>query len=237
MADTEAAPDLEHIWQANGSSVAASDGAYATLREAIVLGRLKAGDRLAEGALARTFGISRTPVREACLRLEAERLATRIPRRGLVVRTFSQQDILDFFSVRAVLEGLAASHAAERAQAADIAQLRWINRQLAEAVDAGATPKELDGLTQQFHRALYRAARNSLLLEFMNQINERISGFQGSTFSSPGWAQQVVADHDAVIVAIEAGRADEAEQLARKHKLSAQAIRLGMPWRGAAERS
>src|SRR3954454_8143439 len=99
----------------------AADSVYLTLREAIVDGQLEPGDSLIEWHVARQFGTSRTPVREALLRLEAEGLAFRVPRRGLVVRQLSEHEVLEVYAVRLELEGLAAREAAREALASDIA--------------------------------------------------------------------------------------------------------------------
>ena len=74
---------------------AAADGVYEALREAIVSKRLLPGDRLAEEQLAKQFGVSRTPVREALLRLETEQFAMRVARRGLVVRPIPEAEVLE----------------------------------------------------------------------------------------------------------------------------------------------
>src|SRR6185369_4147964 len=98
----------------------AADSVYQTLREAIVEGRLHAGDSLIEWHVARQFGTSRTPVREALLRLESEGLAYRVPRRGLIVRQVTEHEVLEVYAVRIELEALAAREAAREAEPADI---------------------------------------------------------------------------------------------------------------------
>src|SRR5262249_17482514 len=80
---------------------AAADAVYDALREAIVGKRRLPGARLAEEQLARQFGVSRTPVREALLRLETERFAARVARRGLVVRPVPEREVLEVYAVRA----------------------------------------------------------------------------------------------------------------------------------------
>ncbi len=90
------------------------------------------------------------------LRLEAERFASRIPRRGLVVRSFTEQEVLDFFAVRVVLEGLAARQAAEHSTPIERVQLRSINQQMVDVVERGGDAQMMDALTQQFHEVLYQ---------------------------------------------------------------------------------
>src|SRR5207237_9349504 len=83
MAVSDRLAALETRWAANSAGAGAADSVYATLREAILDGLLRPGDGLIEERVARHFGVSRTPVREALLRLESEGLALRVPRRGL----------------------------------------------------------------------------------------------------------------------------------------------------------
>lgn len=222
----ELLPELDDLWASRVRDTAAADGVYATLREAIALGRLKPGDRLPEEGLARRFGISRTPVREAILRLEVERLATRIPRRGLVVRTMSEDEVRQFYEVRIGLDSLAARLAVLHSLPADRVELRWVNQRLAEVAARNGDVEEMDMLTRQFHDALYRATHNSIFLDLTRQINDRVRGFGGSTFTHPGWATQVVTEHEGIIAAIEAGNADQAERLARDHKTNARTVRM-----------
>src|SRR5579859_2289210 len=106
VGDRLAALSAAHGEHANVSN--AADSVYTTLRAAIVAGRLDPGDSLIEWHVARQFGTSRTPVREALLRLEAEGLAFRVPRRGLVVRQISEHEIFEVYAVRISLETLAA---------------------------------------------------------------------------------------------------------------------------------
>src|SRR4051812_43058073 len=99
---------LHERWIVHSSEAGASDAVYATLREGIILGHLRPGDGLIEEQVARQFGVSRTPVREALQRLRAEGLAKPIGRRGLVVRTVSEEEMAEVYTVRAMLDGLAA---------------------------------------------------------------------------------------------------------------------------------
>jgi DNA-binding GntR family transcriptional regulator len=197
-------------------------------------GRLRPGDHLPEEHLARQFGVSRTPVREAILRLETEQLAERIPRRGLVVRGVPEREVLEIYTVRASLDALAARLAAIQSLPADRAHLRWINQQLAEAAGRGEDTA-MAGLNIRFHEAVCEAAHNGMLLRFMRQIHDWVHRFGETTFSYPGRPQAAVAEHEHVLEAIEAGDPDAAEQLARDHMISAQQVRMEMLRRGTRE--
>ena len=101
------------VWRRYEDQPVAADAIYSALREAILEGLLPAGERLAELQLAALFNRSRTPVREAILRLESERLADRSGRRGFVVGGITQAEILEVYAVREVIDGLAARLAAQ----------------------------------------------------------------------------------------------------------------------------
>jgi DNA-binding GntR family transcriptional regulator len=204
-----------------------ADAVYATLRDAIVSGQLRPGDRLAEVQLARQFEVSRTPVREAIFRLEAEHFAERHARRGLIVRGIPEQEVLEVYAVRTWLDGLAARVAAEHAQPADHARLRWLNARLAEAI-AEANLVTAAELNIQFHEAIGEAARNSMLLHFMRQLHDWVRRFGGTTFSVPERAAQALAEHVGIIDAIEQMNPDVAEQGARAHMTHAHEVRLAM---------
>jgi DNA-binding GntR family transcriptional regulator len=208
---------------------AAADGVYEALREAIVAKRLLPGDRLAEEQLAKQFGVSRTPVREALLRLEAEQFAARVARRGLVVRPIPEREVLEVYAVRAALDGLAASLAAEQATPPDRARLRWINEQIREAAGRSDFARMAE-LNIELHEALCDAAHNGMLLLFMRQIHDWVRRFgeADTTFSRPGRAAEANAEHDDIIGAIEAGDADRAGRLAREHMNRAREARIAM---------
>lgn len=212
------------LWEEFGRTQPASDAVYVTLREAIVSGRLQPGERLGEEHLARSFGVSRTPVREAIRRLESENLASREGRRGAVVGGIGAYEVQDVYAVRAALDGLAARLAAARAYPADHARLRWLNDRLAEAA-ARHDVEVIAELSVQFHDALCEAAHNAMLLRFARQIHDSIRRFRDAPLSFDGRAEEAVAEHRRVLEAIEGGDAELAEELARKHMNQAGAFR------------
>jgi DNA-binding GntR family transcriptional regulator len=203
----------------------AADSVYRTLREAIVEGRLHAGDSLIEWHVARQFGTSRTPVREALLRLETEGLAFRVPRRGLVVRHVSEHEIVEVYTVRIALESLAAREAANEAMPSDVAQLRWINQRLAEALEQNDFAR-VPELTNEFHQAVAAAAHNSMLQRFIAQAQDWTRRMATSTVSLPGRRGAAVKEHARLIDAIAARDLDAAEQLAREHMATGREFQL-----------
>jgi len=108
-----------------------------TIRDAILKGTLKPGEKVAEPELAERFGISRTPIREAFRQLESEGYLTVIPRKGAVVTALSEQDVQEFYAIKSILEGYAAELAATRLSLKEIERLEAINERLRELAKEG----------------------------------------------------------------------------------------------------
>ena len=225
MATAERLAALATTHAALSAAASAAESVYQTLRDAIVEGRLHAGDSLIEWHVARQFGTSRTPAREALLRLEAEGLAFRVPRRGLVVRHVSEHEIREVYAVRMALEALAAREAANEAMPSDIAHLRWINQRLAEAIESGDFGG-VPALTNEFHQAVAGAAHNSMLQRFIAQAEDWTRRVGTPTVSLPGRRGEAVKEHARLIDAIAARDPEAAEQIARAHMSTGREFQL-----------
>ena len=166
-------------------------------------------------------------MREALLRLEAERLAERVPRRGLVVRGITPKEIVDLYVVRAAIDGLAASLAAEAATPADVAQLQTVERRFAAAA-AAHDVAALAEINLHFHEAIAATTQNALLLEFVLLIHRSVRRFPTTTFAQPGRAAEAAAAHRALVAAIAAGDGARARRLAEADMRKAREIRVAM---------
>ena len=145
------------------------DVVFENLREAIVEGRLKPGQRLMEVQLAEQLGVSRTPVREAIRKLELEGLVVMLPRKGAYVANMSLKDLIDVLEIRASLEGLAASLAAERTTDEDIKKLESI----VEEFKDGINESNVEALLRkdvEFHECIFKAANNKKLEKMINTL-------------------------------------------------------------------
>lgn len=212
---------LRFLWQQHSVNLGTADAVHAALREAIISGVLKPGDKLGEEYLASEFHVSRTPVREALARLSAEGLAVRMPRGGLTVRSVSEHEVLDFYAVRVALDGLAAQLAARLALPAEVAQLRWLNDRMAGAPDLTSQ----HDYSVQFHVALYQASHNRLLQRFGSEMLDWQRGFSASTFADHGRLQKAHRDHGAIVDAIEGHDGDKAQTFASRHMMNAREAR------------
>jgi DNA-binding GntR family transcriptional regulator len=187
-------------------------------------GILEPGARLGEGYLATLFSVSRTPVREALSRLEAQRFAQR-DGRGLVVPRVSVEQIIEVFAVREALDGTAARLAASHALALDLNELDRINVQMRELAAAGEFGAMAD-MNVQFHDVLARASRNEMLLHFVRDVLSVVRRFKTTTFSKPGRALEAVEEHEALLAALRAHDAETAELVAREHMRNALEVRI-----------
>jgi DNA-binding GntR family transcriptional regulator len=141
--------------------------AYAAIRRAILEGALRPGERIVEQQLAERLNMSRTPVREALLKLERENLVARTGR-GMAVRTYSVDEVRDIYDLRALIEGYAARMACERITDAQITALERVEEDLETYlarfdVDPVDRPRALAGLNQRFHTVLVRSVRSAPL--------------------------------------------------------------------------
>ncbi|HZR94965.1 MAG TPA: GntR family transcriptional regulator [Gaiellaceae bacterium] len=141
-----------------------ADTAYAAIRDLIVSLELAPGTVIDERALVARLGMSRTPVREALMRLARERLVEVYPRRGMFVTGVDVRELARLSEVRAVLEPEAARLAAERATREDREELAALLEEIDGHGDTGLM--ELD---ERIHRAVYRAAHNELLAQTLDQ--------------------------------------------------------------------
>jgi len=197
--------------------------AYARLKEAIQAGELKPGQRIREIEMAARLSMSRTPVREALRRLEADGLLTFAPYRGMVIAELDHQAVMELYQMREVLEGTAAALAARHASEAEIAVLRDIM-----AGDPGddADPFRLAQHNRQFHGALYRGAHNRYLLKTLNVLRDAMALLGMTTLSLTGRSDTAREEHAAIVAAVEARDPAVAEQAARAHIRAAQRARI-----------
>ncbi|NLK08565.1 MAG: GntR family transcriptional regulator [Firmicutes bacterium] len=192
------------------------DIVFEALRDAIIAGQLRPGERLMEVQIADELGVSRTPVREAIRKLELEEFVVMVPRKGAYVAGISIKDIVDVFEIRRALEGLAAELAAERMTEAEIDKLEQIVDKTAE------TAKQLDvvsavDMDTGFHEVLYEASRNQRLSGMLYHLREQIHRFRTQSLGRPGRLEIVVIEHRGLVQALRDRKPCLARELAEAH--------------------
>ena len=157
---------------------------YEVLKDRILSQEIEVGTRPRDEDLATQLGVSRTPVREALMRLDREGLVEIFPRSGTRVRTFTEEDIEHIFDVRMALESLAARKAADRVQERQLIQLREMYQRGERALKEGDTAPALE-LDRYMHRLIIEASGNRKLQELMNTVNDFVTLFRNLGARTP----------------------------------------------------
>ncbi|MGI6551930.1 MAG: GntR family transcriptional regulator [Bacillota bacterium] len=198
---------------------------FEALREAIIHGTLPPGERLMEVQLAEELGVSRTPVREAIRKLELEGFVVMVPRKGAYVADISIKDITEVFEIRAALESLAAGLACERITDEELEELqKLVVRVFKTAKDNDI--KTLIEVDAEFHDKIYRASRNSRLIQIVSNLLEQIQRFRTATLASPGRIKDTLQEHKQIVDAIAERNVALAQQRAQEHIENAENILL-----------
>jgi DNA-binding GntR family transcriptional regulator len=206
---------------AEGTSL--SERAYQRLRSAIQSGELKPGQRVMEVEVAEWLEMSRTPVRDALRRLEAEGMLNMEPRTGLVVASISRQAMLELYFIREVLEGTAARLCARQASDFEIMELEELVKREAQLE---GNYEALARHNQLFHDAIRRGAHNRYLEKSLAAVNDSMCLLGPSQMLLPQRAEMAKAEHAELLRYIKAREPDGAEAAARRHVRSAQQQRL-----------
>ncbi|GAW91651.1 GntR family transcriptional regulator [Calderihabitans maritimus] len=189
---------------------------FETLREAIINGTLKPGERLMEVQLAEEMGVSRTPVREAIRKLELEGFVVMVPRKGAYVAGISIKDIADVFEIRAALESLAAGLAAERITEEELEELERLLVQVAECTESNDLEKLIE-IDTRFHDILYKASRNERLVQIISNLREQIQRFRSTSLAFPGRMKETLEEHKKIVEALSERNVALAQALAAEH--------------------
>ena len=168
------------------------------LREAIVSGLLKPGEKLMEAQLADEMGISRTPVREAIRKLELEGFVHMIPRKGACVAEYSEKDIIDTFRIRLALEKLAIELAVEGITDSEIDELQKVLDEERVSIEAGQLEAMVDK-DVEFHDVIYRVSGNQRLIQIMGNLREQISRFRFVSLGGQGRGKEVLVEHGRIV--------------------------------------
>jgi len=226
-------------------SVSQTVRAQLALRDMILSGRLRSGERISELQAVEITGVSRTPVRLALVRLEDEGLLQAIPSGGFMVKAFSERDILDSIELRGTLEGLAARFAAERGASARsleplkqcLADLDALVRQDPVSVEAFSSYVTLNA---RFHALLTELSGSAPVIRQIDRVSAMPfaspSGFVMAQSALPEAHQILIVgqDHHRIVVdAIENREGARAEAVMREHsRLAARNLRLVLRSRG-----
>ncbi len=204
------------------TGTALKDRVYEALKQAIMEMDIYAEmepPKLDERRLAEELGVSRTPIREALLRLEQEGLVLTIPRRGAFVARKTKKEVLEMIQVWAALESMAARLATERASDQEIARLRGMFATLEEGEKASAHIDEYSDQNIEFHQRIIGLSHSDLLIAMAASLFVHMRWIRAHTIGESDRVERSVIDHMHIIEALENRDTGLAEQLVRDHTL------------------
>ena len=174
------------------------DVVFNTLREAILKGELKPGERLMELQLASKLGVSRTPIREAIRMLEQEGLAVTVPRKGAEVAGMTEKDMEDVLVIRAALDQLAVQLACDEITEEQIAELRQAQEQFEHSSKSGDV-KAIAQADVEFHDAIYRATGNAKLTNMLNNLREQVYRYRVEYLKDEKGYPALIQEHQQIV--------------------------------------
>ena len=196
-----------------------SEQIFRRIQAAIVKGEIAPGSKISEPELARTYGISRGPLREAIHRLEGQRLLVRVPHVGARVVSLSHAELIELYEIRESLEGMACRLAAERMSVAEIAELRRV----LELHEQDAAFKAGVGYYQQegdfdFHYRIIQGSGNKTLTQMLcGDLYQLVRMYRLQFSATPNRPRQAFAEHHRILDAIAERDGELAELLMRRH--------------------
>ena len=202
----------------------AAEKAYNVLRAGIIEGTFPPGSRITEKDISKKAAVSRTPVREAMRRLQAEGLLEFAPNQSPMVRAWSDTDADEIFELRTLLEAQAAEKAAKHATPDEIARLRALaEAQQAEVEDQGVGYLErIANLNEEFHKTLCAAAGSKRLQSILGSLADAPLVFEVFRDYSQDELRRSARHHLEIVYAIEAGDGDWAASVMRSHVRAAR---------------
>lgn len=170
------------------------DVVFQTLREAILKGELKPGERLMELQLASRLGVSRTPIREAIRMLELEGLAVTMPRKGAEVARMTEKDMEDVLQIRKALDELAVGLACDNMTEESLEQLRAALKNFEESTRSRDV-KKIAQADVEFHDTIYQAADNPKLVNMLNNLREQMYRYRVEYLKNDAVYPRLIEEH------------------------------------------
>jgi DNA-binding GntR family transcriptional regulator len=212
----EAVARSDELGGALDARLSLRDQAYSAVKRRIITMRYRPGEYLNEARISDDLGIGRTPVHQALDRLRLEGMVDIIPRKGVIVRPVSLDEVLELIEIRLVNEPYCAALAARRATSEEIAAMQAVLTRTDEHITAHDLEALMD-LDREFHMGISRAAKNRVLAELLLQLHERSLRFWFISLNDPHHLLQVRREHGEVLQAIAERDCDAAAVTIRAH--------------------
>jgi DNA-binding GntR family transcriptional regulator len=182
----------------------------------ILNGIYQPGDSLIETKLSEELGVSRTPIREAIRQLELEGLAQSIPNKGSIVKGISAQDIDDIYTIRMMVEGLAARWTAEKITDEELKELKE-TIELEEFYTQKNDPLHILKFDSKFHEIIFKASKSMTLMHTLSTFHHYVQRSRNISLESPCRAKEALEEHKAILQAIMERDAENAEKRMTQH--------------------
>lgn len=192
------------------------DVVFNTLRQAILRGELKPGERLMEIQLANKLGVSRTPIREALRKLELEGLVNMVPRKGAEVADITEKSLRDVLEVRKALEELSVQLACEKITEEEIEELKRVAERFKDTLDDQDVTKIAEA-DVAFHDVIYTATDNQKLILLLNNLHEQMYRYRVEYLKKEEAYPQLIAEHEELIDNISKRNKEEATRIMCEH--------------------
>ena len=192
------------------------DVVFQTLREAILKGDLRPGERLMELQLAAKLGVSRTPIREAIRMLEQEGLAVTIPRKGAEVARMTEKDMEDVLQIREALDDLAGQVACDKITQEQLERLMATMKNFELAVQAGDLSK-IVAYDVEFHDVIYEATDNPKLVILLSNLREQIYRYRVEYLKEKENYPMLIVEHEEIVQALKQKNKERVADAMRNH--------------------
>lgn len=228
MPPKDAASKRRPAARTRSATLSLNEVAYSRLKNALVTLVYKPGEYLNTAQVMEKFELGRTPINQALHRLSTEGLVQIIPRKGAVAAPLSIDDALELIDVRLANETLCLRLAAAAITDAELRELEVTALEFEKA----ATKQQATALTnadRRFHELIAEASRNVILQDILNVLHARAQRFWAISLSTVGHVDEVIAEHRAILSALQAHDGEAAAQAVREHILSFRASLLRRP--------
>ena len=192
------------------------DVVFYTLRQAILRGELKPGERLLEIRLANKLGVSRTPVREAIRKLEMEGLVKLVPRRGAEVAEITEKRVRDALEVRRALEELAVQLACERISNEELEELKKAEEHFSQVLGK-VDLVEVAAADESFHDVIFKATDNDRLTQLLNNLREQIYRYRLEYLKEESYHEILLQEHQQILERIRDRDKEKATEAIDRH--------------------
>jgi DNA-binding GntR family transcriptional regulator len=189
---------------------------YLYIKDLILDGEFKTGDRLVERELAERLNISRTPIREALFRLESQGFVKTVPRKGVIVADISEKEIIEVFTILSSLEVLAVKLAVQKLDNETKRKFTSCIKKVEECLQ-NKSEVDFSDLHSELNYLLYSSAKNTKLYEILSGLSDYIRAFAKKGYQKAGRAEQSMEEHLKIMEAIVNKESDMSEYLTKIH--------------------